>query len=162
MMMPHWLIVCIQCYMHLTFVFNCPFMLYYSPYKITVMIECITMNWDQCRDIKYDTITVMIEYITMNRDQCRDIKYDTITVMIECITMNWDQCRDIKYDTITVMIEYITMNWDQWRDIKYDTITVMIEYITMNRDKNANRCLTLKKHNTAKPALNLYITNHYL
>jgi hypothetical protein len=30
---------------------------YISPYKITVMIECITMNWDQCRDIKYDTLT---------------------------------------------------------------------------------------------------------
>jgi hypothetical protein len=27
-----------------------------SAYQITVMIECITMNWDQCRDIKYDTL----------------------------------------------------------------------------------------------------------
>jgi hypothetical protein len=57
MMMLHWLIVCIKCYLHLTSVPNCPFILYYSPYKITVMIECITMNWDQCRDIKYDTLT---------------------------------------------------------------------------------------------------------
>ena len=36
---------------------SCPFVLYYSPHTITVMIECITMNWDQCRDIKYDTLT---------------------------------------------------------------------------------------------------------
>ena len=34
----------------------CPFILYYSPYKITVMLECITMNRDQCRDVKYDTL----------------------------------------------------------------------------------------------------------
>jgi hypothetical protein len=57
MMMLHWLIVCIKCYLHLTFVSNYPFVLYYNPYKITVMIEGITMNWDQCRDIKYDTLT---------------------------------------------------------------------------------------------------------
>jgi len=43
--------------MHLTFMSTCPFVLYYNPYEITVMIECITMNWDQCRDIKYDTLT---------------------------------------------------------------------------------------------------------
>ena len=54
MVMLHWLIVCIKCY---TFMSTCPFLLYYIPYKITVMIECITMNWDQCREIKYDTLT---------------------------------------------------------------------------------------------------------
>jgi hypothetical protein len=48
----HKLIVCIKCYASKL----CPFILYYTSYKITVMIECITMNWDQCRNIKYDTL----------------------------------------------------------------------------------------------------------
>jgi hypothetical protein len=35
----------------------CFYLCYFAVHIKSLMIECITMNWDQCRDIKYDTLT---------------------------------------------------------------------------------------------------------
>jgi hypothetical protein len=104
-------IVCIKCYMYLTFVSNCPLVLYYSPYTITVMIECITMNWDQCRDIKYDTLT-------QNSIQWKCDIIDHLQKLLwtwhppYCYT--WHDCQQRKIKTNIILCKLILKSEEQY------------------------------------------------